>query len=126
MKRFMTTAFALVLAVSASQGALAGDAGNGKKLFNKKCKTCHTIEKNGKNKVGPKLYGAFGRKASSVEGFRYSNAFKELDLTWDEAALHKLLTKPRKFAKGTKMSFAGLKKQSERDDVIAFLKENGD
>ena len=125
MKRLMTAAFALALALSASHSALAGDASNGKKLFNKKCKTCHTIEKDGKNKVGPKLYGAFGRKASTVEGYRYSNAFKELDLTWDDATLDKLLTKPRAFAKGTKMSFAGLKKQSERDDVIAFLKENG-
>jgi cytochrome c len=90
-------------------------------VFNK-CKTCHSFDP-GKKKIGPHLQGIIGRKAGSVEGYKYSKAMKAADIVWDEANLDKYLTKPKAFVKGTKMSFAGLKKEAQRQDLIAYLKE---
>ena len=108
----------LLVAVPAS----AGDAANGEKVF-KKCKACHTLEA-GKNKVGPSLAGIVGAKAGSVEGYKYSKAMAGSDVVWDEANLDTYLTKPKDFMKGTKMSFAGLKKEEDRADVIEYLKQH--
>ena len=125
MKFRLTTFFAAALAVMMAAGTVdAADAKKGKKVFNK-CKACHTIKKGGKNKVGPNLHGIVGKKAAQVKGFKYSKAMKASGLTWDEATLDKFLTKPKKMMKKTKMAFAGLKKKSQRDNVIAYLKANG-
>ena len=97
--------------------AQAGDAVKGKKVF-KKCKACHAL-KAGKKKVGPSLHGIMGKEAAKMKGFKYSKAMKKSGVTWDEATLDKFLTKPKKFMKGTKMSFAGLKKEADRAIVIA-------
>ncbi len=120
--RILTATLALAFAAALGSGAALaeGDAEAGKKVF-KKCKTCHTFDP-GKKKIGPHLKGVVGRKAGSVEGYKYSKAFREIDITWDEANLDKYLTKPKAFIKGTKMSFAGLKKEAQRADVIAYLK----
>jgi cytochrome c len=119
----IVTLGAAALAVLMTVGtAQAGDAAKGKKVF-AKCKACHTVDKGGKNKVGPNLHGVVGKKAAMVEGFKYSKAMQESGLTWDEATLDKYLTKPKDVVPKTKMAFAGLKKQSQRDDVIAYLKE---
>jgi cytochrome c len=102
--------------------ASAGDAANGEKVF-KKCKACHSLEA-GKNKVGPSLAGIVGAKAGSVEGYKYSKAMAGSDVVWDDANLDAYLTKPKDFMKGTKMSFAGLKKEEDRADVIEYLKQH--
>jgi len=100
-----------------------GDAAAGEKVFNK-CKACHTLEE-GKNKVGPSLHGVIGRPAGSIEGFKYSSAMTESGLTWDEETLAKFLAKPKDLVDKTKMSFAGLKKEEDIENVIAYLKANG-
>lgn len=100
-----------------------GDADKGKKVFNK-CKACHAVGDGAKNKVGPQLNGIVGRAAGQAEGFKYSKAMTakgEEGLVWDEAALSAYLTKPKDFVPGTKMSFAGLKKEKEIADILAYL-----
>ena len=99
-----------------------GDAANGEAIFNKKCKVCHTTAKGEKAKIGPNLYGAHGSKAAQKEGYKYSKGIIDADLTWDDATLDAYLLKPRDVVKRGKMIFAGFKKQTDRDDVIAYLK----
>ncbi|PHQ68883.1 MAG: cytochrome c family protein [Sneathiella sp.] len=118
--KFAAIGLSLALIFSAASAFADGDAAKGKKVF-KKCKACHTIKKDGKNKIGPNLFGVVGRKSASVEGFKYSKAMKAADLTWDDDNLQKYLTKPRKFIPKNKMSFAGIKKESQREDLIAYL-----
>ncbi|MDG1709252.1 MAG: cytochrome c family protein [Emcibacteraceae bacterium] len=99
-----------------------GDAVKGATTFNKKCKVCHTVDKGGKAKIGPNLFGVQGNKAAQFEGYKYSKGIIAADLTWDDATLDAYLLKPRDVVKRGKMIFAGFKKQTDRDDVIAFLK----
>ena len=92
----------------------------GKKVF-KRCKSCHSFTK---NKIGPNLGNIFDQKAGIVEGFKYSKAMKNSDIIWNDCSLDSFLKKPKKYIKGTKMRFAGLKKKSHRDALIEYLKEN--
>lgn len=95
----------------------------GEKVF-KKCAACHKVGEGAKNATGPMMNGIVGRPAGTVEGFRYSKPLMEMaaaGLVWDEANLHAFLTDPKKFMKGTKMTFAGLKKEEELAAVIAYL-----
>ena len=108
--------FGLVVAGS----AMAGDAVKGEKVF-KKCKACHYVDKE-KNKTGPHLVAVLGRAAGSLEGYKYSKAMKASGLVWDEETLAAYLKAPKKYVKGTKMAFAGLKKDKDVADVIAYLK----
>lgn len=85
------------------------------------CTSCHTIRK-GINGVGPSLFGVFGRKAGTVEGYAYSEANKNSGLTWDEATLDTYLVSPMKMVPGTKMTFAGMADPAKRKAVIDFLK----
>ena len=97
------------------------DAIKGLKLF-KKCKSCHTVEEGGKNKVGPNLWNVVGRAKGSVAGFTYSTAITKLGGGWSYSDLDKFLAAPKTFAKGTKMSFAGIKKASDRAAVLLYLR----
>ena len=95
----------------------------GAKVF-RKCKACHQIGENAKNRVGPVLTGIVGAPAGAVDGFKYSSALMDAageELVWDHEALSGFLTKPRAFMKGTKMSFGGLRKQADIDALIAYL-----
>lgn len=122
--RSVLTILTFAAAAALAGPALAeGDAAAGEKVFNK-CKACHTVEA-GKNKVGPSLHDIIGRAPGSVEGFKYSPAMQEFgaDHVWDEATLSEYLASPKEVVKGTKMAFVGLKKEDERANVIAYLKQ---
>ncbi len=123
MKKEIIAAVLLTVAMAfaGTSAMAAGDAAKGKKVF-KKCKSCHTVNKGGKNKVGPNLFGIVGKKAGSVKGYKYSKAMKASGITWDDANLDGFLKKPRKFMKKTKMGFSGVKKDKQRANVIAYLK----
>jgi cytochrome c len=122
-RRLAPAVFALALSTLLGAGAAqaAGDAAKGEKVFNK-CKACHTLEA-GKNRVGPSLHGVFGRVSGTSEGFKYSDAMKAAAITWDETTMRPYLADPKKVVPGTKMTFGGIKKDSDLDDLIAYLKQ---
>jgi len=107
--------------VLVSNAAVAQDAAEGEKVFRRQCFICHTVEKGGPTKQGPNLFGVVGRKTGSVEGFRYTNANKSADITWSAETLDPYLTNPRKVIPGTNMAFAGLPKEDDRKNLIAYL-----
>ena len=102
-----------------------GDIATGEKVF-KKCAACHSIIKGGKNNIGPALYNVIGRKTGAVDDYKYSKALAAYDKEWTFEELNGYLIKPAKWIKGTKMAFAGLRKESDRASVIKYLNENSD
>lgn len=120
MRKAWIVGYSLTLLVTGTAYA-QGDAANGEKVY-RRCQACHVVN-NEQNRVGPHLVGLFGRKAGAVEGYNYSDALKSSDITWDEATLDQWLADPKGFIPKNKMAFPGLKKEEERADVIAYLKQ---
>ena len=102
-----------------------GDVASGEKIF-KKCAACHSINKGGKHKIGPALYNIVGRKVGAVEDYKYSKALIAYEKDWTFEELNGFLIKPAKHIKGTKMAYAGLRKEADRASVIKYLNENSD
>ncbi len=102
-----------------------GDIATGEKVF-KKCAACHSINKGGKNNIGPALYNVVGRKVGAVNDYKYSKALLEYNKEWTFEELNGYLIKPAKWIKGTKMAFAGLRKEKDRASVIKYLNQNSD
>ncbi|MDP6803872.1 MAG: c-type cytochrome [Rhodospirillales bacterium] len=125
-------ALAAALAFAAAPAFAEGDAGNGAKLFKRKCFVCHTIEQGAKNKVGPNLWAVFGNKPGMAEGYKYSKSYlaaAEKGLVWDDKAIDAYMIDPRKFIreasgdpKGKSKMTVKIKKDTERVDIIAYVK----
>ncbi len=115
-----------VLGVMAAPAFAEGDAKKGERVFNK-CKACHAVGDKAKNKVGPVLNGVIGAEFGHVEDFKYSKALlekKEEGLVWDEETLAAYLTDPKEVIPGGSMSFAGLRKEADIENVLAFLAQH--
>ena len=102
-----------------------GEITLGEKIF-KKCAACHSINKGGKNNIGPALYKVVGRKVGGVADYKYSKALAAYDKVWTFEELNGFLIKPSKWIKGTKMAYAGLRKEKDRASVIKYLNESSD
>ena len=102
-----------------------GDVAGGKKVF-KKCAACHSINKDGANKIGPTLYNVVGRQVGGVSNYKYSKALAEYKKTWTFDELNGFLIKPAKWIKGTKMAYAGLSSETDRASLIKYLNQNSD
>ncbi len=118
---FAATALVVAGFAISSPAFAEGDVKAGAKVF-KKCKACHVANKE-KNRVGPHLVGLFGRKAGTVEGYKYSKAMIKHGVEWDDETLAAYLAAPKKVVKGTKMAFAGLRKEKDIENILAYLKE---
>ena len=112
--RIAAAAAALVVSGTA---ASAADAEHGKTLYTA-CLACHSEKP---DSLGPSLKGVFGRQSASLEDFRYSNAMKRANLTWDEANLREYIADPQAKVKGNRMPFAGIKQPQDADDIVAYL-----
>ena len=102
-----------------------GDVESGEKIF-KKCAACHSINKGGPNKIGPALYNVVGRQVGGVSDYKYSKALQEYDNVWSFEELNGFLLKPAKWIKGTKMAYAGLRKEKDRASIIKYLNQSSD
>ena len=110
---------AAVLAVASAARVQAADPDKGKAVFDQ-CAACHSLGDPG-DFEGPLLKGVFGRKAGSLEDYRYSAAMKRSGVTWDAASLDAYITDPQAFIPGNRMAFAGIADKAQRDDLIAYL-----
>ena len=102
-----------------------GDLAHGEKVF-KKCTACHVVNKGGANKIGPVLYGVLGRQVAAISDYKYSKAMASYDKNWTFEEMNGYLRKPQSYIKGTKMAFAGLRKEKDRASVILYLNQNSD
>jgi cytochrome c len=108
------------IALMSSQASAAGDVAKGEKIA-KKCKACHTMNEGGKNGLGPNLFGILGQRAGAIEGYKYSPAMLASGIVWDDATFIDFVLKPKNVIPRTKMSFRGIKKASQREDLLAYF-----
>ena len=120
-----TTEVKEVVQLDIKQILALGDLTHGEKVY-KKCSACHIVAKGGKNLIGPALYGVVGRSAGSIEGYAYSKALKAHGKNWSFEELNGFLLKPKSYIKGTKMAYAGLRKDKDRASVILYLNSQSD
>lgn len=113
-------AAAALLGATALASAEPGDINHGAALFATHCAECHSM-KEGKNKKGPSLFATFGAKAAQREGFAYSDALRNSQISWTADALSRYIANPRTAVPGGKMKYEGLASASERQDLIAYL-----
>ena len=114
-----------VQAVDISALLAMGNVDHGKSVF-KKCSACHSVKKGGKNKIGPALYNVLGRNVAALSDYKYSKALIAYGKSWTFDEMNSFLIKPTSYIKGTKMAFAGLKKEKDRASVILFMNQNSD
>ena len=130
MSRPAVAALVLLMPALPAQAGLdellaSADVAEGEKIF-RKCKACHTVEKDGKSRSGPNLYDIVGGPVAAREGFKYSGALSEYGGEWSPERLDAFLEKPKDEVKGTRMSFPGLKKPEDRAALIAYLASHSD
>ena len=113
-----------ILAMTASTAipatAQEEDVAEGERLFQRVCATCHSLEE-GRNLVGPSQHDVVGREAAMVEGFRYSPAMQEADITWVPEEIKAFIEAPREYLPGTRMAFTGVRDEEDRDAIVAYL-----
>ena len=115
----------VVEVVDIAQLLSLGDLAHGEKVF-KKCSACHMIAAGGKNMIGPNLWNVIGRTAGSVSDYKYSKAMVAYAKEWSFEEMNSYLIKPQAYIKGTKMAFAGLRKEKDRASVILYMNSKGD
>ncbi|MGJ4941668.1 cytochrome c-550 CycA [Bradyrhizobium sp. HKCCYLS1011] len=120
MNKLTLSAFVVMTASSLASAALAQDAAAGKTSFNK-CLPCHSIGEGAKNKVGPELNGLDGRHSGTAPDYNYSDANKNSGITWNEAQFKEYIKDPKAKIPGTKMTFAGIKNETEINNLWAYL-----
>ena len=117
-----TALVACLFLAGSTPGASAQDLAAGETSF-KKCLPCHSVGPDAKNKVGPVLNGLDGRHSGSIEGYNYTEANKNSGITWNEHIFKEYITNPRAKIPGTKMVFAGITNEKERENLWAYLKQ---
>ena len=122
MRAVRTFGFAIALVFAGASGAwAAGDAAKGGTFFKGRCAVCHTTESGGANKIGPNLFGVFGRRAGAAATYSYSGAMKNSGIVWTADKLAAYLKNPRQVVPGTKMTYAGIVRDEDNANVIAYL-----
>jgi cytochrome c len=116
----MRVALTVILTLFSGRNAVADEAGAAEL---QRCKICHSLDKGGPNRVGPNLFGIFGRKAGAVPGFNYSAEMKQSEIVWNDEAMAAFLRDPRAVIPGNHMSFPGIKDETALGDLLARLRQ---
>jgi len=121
ISKLVLVCIAGAIALMSSPALAAGDATKGEKIA-KKCKACHTLNEGGKNGLGPNLFGILGQPAGASEGYKYSRAMSASDVVWDDVTFTDFVLNPEKVVADTKMSFRGIKKATQREDLLSYFR----
>jgi len=121
ISKLVLVCIAGAIALMSSPALAAGDATKGEKIA-KKCKACHTLNEGGKNGLGPNLFGILGQPAGASEGYKYSRAMSASGVVWDDVTFTDFVLNPEKVVADTKMSFRGIKKATQREDLLSYFR----